>query len=56
MLYKFIFLGILLSICVIIFDLLLPHLKYKYKLDKEEKQKKKEHKKFVKNMKELEIK
>ncbi|MBQ3413876.1 MAG: hypothetical protein IJH39_00680 [Clostridia bacterium] len=56
MFYRFMFLGILFAIALIMLELLLPYLKYKYRLDKEEKQKKIEHKKFVKNIKELEIK
>lgn len=56
MFYRFMFLGILFAVALLMLELLLPYLKYKYRLDKEDKQRKKEHKKFVKNMKELEIK
>ena len=56
MFYRFMFLGILFAIALLMLELLLPYLKYKFRLAKEEKLKKKKHKEFVKNMKKLEIK
>ncbi len=56
MFFRFILLGISLSLVLIIFDVLLPKIKLKYRLHKELKVRKKREKAFAKKMKELEIK
>ena len=56
MFFKLILLGISLAILIFIFVVLLPILRQKYKLYKEQKDKKKKHEIFKKKMKELEIK
>lgn len=56
MFFKFILLGISLSVVILLFDVLLPKIKLKYRLQKELKVRKKREKAFAKKMKELEIK
>ena len=56
MAFRFILVGISLAIIILVFDVLLPKLKLKYRLYKELKIKKQRHEEFKKHMKELEIK
>ena len=56
MFFRFILLGVSLSIVLIIFDILLPKIKLKYRLHKELKKRKDREKAFRKKMRELEIK
>jgi len=53
---KFILLGIGIVAVIFFFDVLLPKLKFKYQLHKEEKNKRKKQEAFRRKMKELEIK
>lgn len=54
--FKFILLGICIIAVIFFFDVLLPKIKLKYRLHKEEKIKKQRQEAFRKKMKELEIK
>ena len=56
MAFRFILVGISLAIIILVFDVLLPKLKLKYRLYKELKIKKQRQEAFKKHMKELEIK
>lgn len=56
MFFKFVLLGISLTIIIFILDVLLPKIKLKFRLFKEMKKKKQRQKAFKKKMKELEIK
>lgn len=56
MFLRFIILGLAFVVIIIVFDILLPKLKLKYRLHKELKQKKKRQEAFRNKMKELEIK
>lgn len=56
MFFKFILLGIAFVVVILLFDILLPKLRLKYRLHKELKEKKKRQEAFRKKMEELEIK
>ena len=56
MFFRCLLLGISLVVVLFFFDILLPKLKFKYRLFKELKEKKKREEAFAKKMKELEIK
>ena len=56
MFFKCILFGISLIVVLFTFDVLLPKLKLKYRLQKELKERKRKEKAFRKKMKELEIK
>ena len=56
MFFRCILLGISFVVILFVFDVLLPKLKLKYRLQKELKERKRKEKAFRKKMKELEIK
>lgn len=56
MFFKFVLLGLCITIVLLILALLIPKIKLKYRLHKELKEKKKRQDAFKKKMKELEIK
>lgn len=56
MFFKFVLLGIVFVVVLLVLDVFLPEIKLKTKLHKELKEKKKRQKAFRKKMKELEIK
>ena len=56
MFFRLLLVGISLVLLFLIFDILIPKLKLKYRLYKELKEKKKRQEAFAKKMKELEIK
>jgi len=56
MFFRFVLIGISLVVIMFIFDVLLPKLKLKYRLQRELKEKQKRQEAFGKKMKELEIK
>lgn len=56
MFFRFVLLGICLTILIFFMDILLPKIKLKMRLHKELNEKKKRQKAFRKKMKELEIK
>lgn len=56
MFFRCVLLGISFVVILFIFDILLPKLRLKYRLQKELKEKKKRQEAFRKKMKELEIK
>lgn len=56
MFFRFVLLGISLTVVIFIFDVLLPKIKLKYRLHKELKIRKQRQEAFKKKMEELEIK
>lgn len=54
--FRFVLIGIALTIIIFTFDVLVPKFKIKYRLNKELKEKQKRLQKFKKKMEELEIK